>query len=143
MAPLPSFHPVSFPFFERNKREVVWDGKRSLTGALPPMQLVMYKPFLLELMQLVMCKPFLLELPPRTILPLGEIHGKACESSVELSLEYRIGLRREISDERNRLSVKETRGFHRWAEVSVQINSRRAGQFPFQLRLDGGGYIIK
>jgi hypothetical protein len=98
-------------------------------------------------MQSVLSKTVVLTAAPHQLVPPGEIHGKACEPSVdcvrvEFPIEYRLGMHGEISDEYKCLSVKEIRGFGRWAEVLVQIDARRSGQIPFQLTLEAGKLVV-
>jgi hypothetical protein len=76
------------------------------------------------------------------VIDLGIIRGKACERScdvvrVEFPIEYRLNMRAEVSDEYNCLSVQEIRGNGGLADVILLIDSRRSGDKPFHLKLEG------
>jgi hypothetical protein len=78
----------------------------------------------------------------KEVVDLGIIRGKACEKSISVvsvafPIEYRFGLTGQISDEYNCLSIDAIRGNGPRADVMVLMDSRRSGDKPFHMRLEG------
>jgi hypothetical protein len=78
---------------------------------------------------------------------LGLVRGKAGEKScdvvhVEFPVEYRAGMKVEVRDELNCLTVKDIRGNGPWADITLEVNSRRSGERPFSMTLTGSSDTI-